>query len=84
MHTTAAVLIMSLLQVTCLNEAVDGSCKNVFKPWAERTTPTAIPLRSDDDDPELLLHIPMNGAMRLKAICIVGGAEGTAPSKLRV
>jgi len=23
----------SRLQVTCLNEDVSGSCKNVFKPW---------------------------------------------------
>ncbi len=77
-------MITVLIQVTCLNEDVDGSCRNVFKPWTERITPTAVPLRSNEDDPELLLHIPLNGAMRLKAICIVGGSEGTAPSKLRV
>jgi hypothetical protein len=71
-------------QVTCLNEHVDGSCRNVFKPWAQRTSPTAAPLRSNEDDPELLIHIPLDGAMRLKAICIVGGSGGTAPAKLRV
>jgi hypothetical protein len=71
-------------QVTCLNEDVDGSCRNVFKPWAQRTSPTEAPLRSNEDDPELLIHIPLDGAMRLKAVCIVGGPGGTAPSKLRV
>lgn len=45
-------------QVRCLNEDVEGSCRNVFRPWDERTAPVAQPLRSDADDPELLLHIP--------------------------
>lgn len=45
-------------QIRCLNEDVDGSCKNVFKSWSQRTEPTEQPLRSDPDDCELLLHIP--------------------------
>lgn len=45
-------------QIRCLNEDVDGSCKNVFKAWAQRTQATDNPLRSDPDDAELLLHIP--------------------------
>lgn len=30
-------------------------------------------LESHDDDPELLLHIPFDGAVKLKAVCVVGG-----------
>lgn len=45
-------------QIRCLNEDVDGSCKNVFKSWSQRTELTEQPLRSDPDDCELLLHIP--------------------------
>eukprot|EP00951_Prasinocladus_malaysianus_P047446 scaffold650490_cov34-Prasinocladus_malaysianus.AAC.1 len=45
-------------QVSCLNEEDQGSCKNVFKPWHERSTPTESPLRSNDDDAELLIYIP--------------------------
>jgi hypothetical protein len=45
-------------QIRCLNEDVEGSCRAVFRPWAQRTTPPVQPLRSDPDDPELLLHIP--------------------------
>eukprot|EP00775_Hariotina_reticulata_P003144 gene3144-3421_t len=68
----------------CLNEDIEGSCKNVFKPWAQRTQPTEQPLKSDPDDPELLLHIPFDGAVKLKAICIIGGGPpGTAPNKMR-
>lgn len=71
-------------RVHCLNEATDGSCRKVFKPWSQRTEPTSEPLQSNDDDPELLLHVPFDGAVKLKAICIIGGQNGTAPSKLRV
>lgn len=45
-------------QVTCLNEDVAGSCRNVFRAWEARTATVAQPLRSDPDDSELLLHIP--------------------------
>lgn len=56
-------------------------------------------LSSNDDDPELLIHIPFDGQVVLKAICIIGahgwwltvllhncctgGADGTSPSRLR-
>ena len=45
-------------QVRCLNEQVSGSWRNVLKPWHLRLQPTAEPLRSHEDDTELLLHIP--------------------------
>lgn len=45
-------------QVRCLNEAVAGSCRGVFKEWSKRLEPTSPPLASNDDDPELLLHVP--------------------------
>jgi hypothetical protein len=48
----------ALVQVRCLNEEGDGAAKNVFRPWAERTQPLSQPLRSDPDDPELLVHVP--------------------------
>jgi len=41
-------------------------------------------LRSNDDDPELLIHIPFNGAVKLKAVCVVGGEGGTSPGKMRL
>lgn len=47
-----------LPQVRCLNEQVSGSGRNVLKPWHQRLQPTAEPLRSNEDDTELLLHIP--------------------------
>mmetsp|Transcript_21601 Transcript_21601/g.51582 ORF Transcript_21601/g.51582 Transcript_21601/m.51582 type:complete len:207 (-) Transcript_21601:219-839(-) len=70
-------------QVSCLNEALPGSCRNVFKPWNQRAEPTEQPLQSNDDDPELLLNIPFTGDVKLSSICIVGGVDGKAPSRMR-
>lgn len=74
---------IDLPKVRCLNELAPDSCQRVFRPWAERNTPLENPLRSNDDDPELLLHIPFDGAVKLHAICIVGGQNGTAPASLK-
>ncbi|KAF8058416.1 PITH domain-containing protein 1 [Scenedesmus sp. PABB004] len=77
---------IDLAHVRCLNEDVEGSCRHVFRAWAARVAPLeppAVPLRSDPDDCELLLHIPFDGAAKLKAICIIGGAGGAAPSRMR-
>ena len=69
-----------------MNEHEEGSARRVFKPWDARTEPTLPqPLRSNEDDPELLIHVPFDGAVKLKAITIIGsGSPGTAPSKLKV
>ena len=46
-------------QVSCLNEEEEGSARRVFKPWEQRSQPTLPrPLRSNLDDPELLIHVP--------------------------
>lgn len=61
-------------QVRCLNEAATGSCRGVFRPWAARLDfGAAPPLESHPGDPELLLHVPFDGQVVLKAICIIGG-----------
>ncbi|KAG2499739.1 hypothetical protein HYH03_002672 [Edaphochlamys debaryana] len=73
-------------QVRCLNEATPGSCRSVLRPWHERLRDSPDgPLRSneDDDEQELLLHIPFDGAVKLKAISLISrGAPGTAPSRM--
>ena len=40
-------------------------------------------MRSHEDDPELLLQIPFTGSVTLRAICVIGGVDGTQPSKMR-
>lgn len=75
---------IDIQKVRCLNEAVASSCQRVFKPWEKRLDANGPALMSDDDDPELLLHVPFDGSVKLKAICIIGGEEGRSPSKLKV
>ena len=70
-------------QVRCLNEEAEGSCRHVFKPWHERLQ-VGPALRSDEDDPELLLHVPFDGAVKLRGITVIGGPDGAAPAKLKV
>ena len=59
-------------QVRCLNEATENSAQGVFRAWNERLDPPDVPLESNEDDPELLLHIPFEGAAKVKALCIIG------------
>ena len=59
-------------QVTCLNEADAGSVHSMFRPWAQRTQDPERPLQSNEDDPELLITIPFNGTVKIKAICLIG------------
>eukprot|EP00884_Botryococcus_braunii_P008180 jgi/Botrbrau1/17363/Bobra.0015s0104.1 len=69
--------------LTCLNEAEVGAVKRVFRPWGERTNMSISPLESNDDDPELLIHVPFDGHVKIKAICVIGGSDRSAPSELR-
>lgn len=41
---------------------------------------TGEPLRSCHGDPELLLHIPFEGEVKIRAIAIIGGSPGNCPS----
>lgn len=68
--------------VQALNEAVEGSCKSVFKPWEQRLDLSTV-LASNDDDPELIVFVPFTTDVKLKSICIIGGVDGSSPSKMR-
>jgi hypothetical protein len=37
-----------------------------------------------DVDHELLFNIPFNGCVKLKSIIVIGGDEGSHPSKIRL
>ncbi|KAH7622446.1 putative PITH domain-containing protein 1 [Nannochloris sp. 'desiccata'] len=72
------------IAVRCLNEAEDGSCRHIFKPWDQRLSTDGPSLLSDDDDPELLLHVPFTGSVKLQALTVIGGPNGSSPAKLKV
>ncbi|TXG61935.1 hypothetical protein EZV62_013298 [Acer yangbiense] len=88
---------IDLSKVTALNEAVPGSVKSVFKAWEERLNTSGEHLKSNEGDPELLVYIPraheefvlidcdrFTSDVKIKSISVVGGADGTSPSKMRV
>ncbi len=71
------------VQVWCLNELEDHSVRNCFRAWDQRLQPAQPPLRSNEDDAELLIHVTFTGNIKLRAISIIGGSEGSAPSEMR-
>ncbi|KAK3032030.1 hypothetical protein RJ639_036404 [Escallonia herrerae] len=60
---------IDLSKVSALNEAVPGSVKSVFKAWEHRLNSSEINKFTSD--------------VKIKGISIVGGADGTSPSKMR-
>lgn len=74
---------VDLPKVWALNEAVEGSAQSVLKSWERRLEFSGESLRSNDDDPELLLFIPFTNDVIIKGISVIGGADGTSPSKMR-
>jgi len=63
--------------VTALNEAVQGSAVRVLRPWNQRLEPPLPALDSNEDDPELLIHIPFDGTVKLKARLLPGAGGHT-------
>lgn len=55
----------------------------VFRTWDKRTDFSSGSLSSNEDDAELLLNIPFTGSLAIKAISVIGGTDGTSPSKMR-
>ncbi|KAL6597883.1 hypothetical protein ACP70R_046688 [Stipagrostis hirtigluma subsp. patula] len=70
-------------KVVALNESVPGSVKSVFKPWEQRLDTSGGFLESNEDDPELLIFIPFTSDVKIKSISVVGGPDGTSPSRMR-
>jgi hypothetical protein len=78
-------------RVTALNAAAPAEPAALLRAWGGRCDPADPPLRSDDDDPpELIVHVPFDGQVRVTAIAIVGGlgdGEGdgadATPARLR-
>lgn len=72
---------IDLPRVECLNEEVRNSGRDVLKIHEERMSVTPS-LRSPEDDPELLLHIPFTEAVSVHSISIRSvTSEETAPPR---
>ncbi|CAM8884705.1 unnamed protein product [Rhodiola kirilowii] len=74
---------IDMSKVSALNEAVRGSVKSVFRAWEHRFDSSGGYLESNEGDPELIVFIPFTSDVKLRSISVVGGADGTSPSKMR-
>ncbi|KAH7424715.1 hypothetical protein KP509_11G020900 [Ceratopteris richardii] len=74
---------IDLPRVWALNEAVEGSAKNVFRSWESRLDTSNGFLESNDDDPELLLFIPFTSDVKIKSVSVIGAGDGHSPSRMR-
>lgn len=66
----------------CLNESVEGSGKDIFKPWEERLSFDKYV--ESDADQELLLNIPFTGNVKLKGVVVIGADDESHPAKMKL
>lgn len=74
---------INLDAVTCLNERVFRSGRNVFK-TKENKLDRSESLMSNEGDEELLLYIPFICPVKVLSICVIGGGSGTSPNLVRI
>lgn len=55
-----------------MDQSAGGNAKVVFRDWHDRLNFAAPAVQSNPDDPEILIHIPFDGSVKLKAICVIG------------
>jgi len=68
--------------VSALNESEAGAVRRIFRPYHQRLERDTW-LSSEDDDPQLLIHIPFTSPVKIQSLTLIGGPDGTAPSELR-
>ncbi|KAK0179892.1 hypothetical protein PV327_005603 [Microctonus hyperodae] len=73
---------IDMANVECLNEYQEETGMTVFKSWEERLDRSKF-VESDVDD-ELLFNIPFTGNVKLKGLIVIGGPDGSAPSKVKL
>lgn len=73
-----------MMQVRALNATDSGQTPDIFRAWSRRLEPPSHPLSSNEDDPELIVHVPFTGSMKIKAFSVIGGTDGSAPASVRI
>ncbi|CAM9658370.1 unnamed protein product [Laminaria digitata] len=75
--------LIDTTRVRCLNENAPGGALKCLKAWDKRRDPLPR-LESEEDDPELIIFVPFTQVVKIRAISVNGGADGTAPSTMKV
>ena len=72
--------------IECFNEKDIDSIQKVIRPYERKTAFRQDPSLTMQADmgTELVVKIPFNSEVKVKAICVAGGNDGDAPSKMKV
>ena len=74
---------INITEVYALNESKTQSCQKIFKDKSNMLDKKDF-CESNDDDPELLINIPFYTQVAIKSMTLIGGEDGTAPSKVKM
>ena len=74
---------INITEVYALNESRTQSCQKIFKDKSDMLDKKYF-CESNDDDPELLINIPFYTQVAIKSMTLIGGEDGTAPSKVKM
>ena len=66
--------LIDITSVRCLNESTLNSCQGVIKKYDQRDQEEPCMI-SNDDDPEMIMHVPFTEAVKLTNISITGDAS---------
>lgn len=68
--------------VSALNASDGTAARQVFKPYDQRLDRSRS-LTSEEDDPQLIIHITFTSPVKIRALTVIGGGDGEAPCTLR-
>ena len=72
--------------IECFNEEDCNSILKVIRPYSEKDafrTDESLCVKADMGT-EIVVKIPFNSEVKVKAVTVVGGSDGKAPSKMKV
>eukprot|EP01108_Squamamoeba_japonica_P008660 TRINITY_DN7749_c0_g1_i1.p1 TRINITY_DN7749_c0_g1~~TRINITY_DN7749_c0_g1_i1.p1 ORF type:complete len:216 (+),score=19.52 TRINITY_DN7749_c0_g1_i1:124-771(+) len=69
--------------IRVFNAADEACARKVFRPYEERNARDES-LQSEEDDPELIVHVPFTSCVKIKSITICGGSSENSPKNVRV
>jgi hypothetical protein len=69
--------------IYCLNESIEGTARKIFKNKDNMLDKEEY-LSSNQGDPELLIYIPFNAAVKMKSMTLIGGEDSSAPSFIKL
>ena len=73
---------IDLAGVSAMNATEAAAARRIFKPHDQRLDRSTY-VESEEDDPQLLIHIPFICPVKIRAFTVIGGGDGLAPRELR-